>query len=209
MCGGSWGKDGRRMGGEGLSPRVRGKPAWSPSFPTPTRSIPACAGEAHCAGIADGPAVVYPRVCGGSLAVCAHSRNATGLSPRVRGKRGEFAEYDRSEGSIPACAGEAAWDISKLLEARVYPRVCGGSYGKPTAGRNTSGLSPRVRGKPGGRLMTIPMARSIPACAGEAASPASSSPAATVYPRVCGGSRHRLARRRIGGGLSPRVRGKQ
>ena len=49
--------------------------------------------------------------------------------------------------------------------------------------------------------------RSIPACAGEPLAWPSTFPAATVYPRVCGGTQIKLAGLGRAAGLSPRVRG--
>ena len=69
--------------------------------------------------------------------------------------------------SIPACAGEPDPDITEDRQAKVYPRVCGGTGLKSQDDTLIEGLSPRVRGN---RVtVTAPPAwlRSIPACAGE------------------------------------------
>ena len=71
------------------------------------------------------------------------------------------------------------------------------------------GLSPRARGKLKPGRAPDPEKGSIPACAGEAASPGMAVCCLKVYPRVRGGSggnRRRPAGRR---GLSPRARGKR
>ena len=71
------------------------------------------------------------------------------------------------------------------------------------------GLSPRVRGKPRNPASVAQVARSIPACAGEATAGRLLARIRRVYPRVCGGSSrwsHEYARSE---GLSPRVRGKR
>ena len=62
-------------------------------------------------------------------------------------------------------------------------------------------------GNPLGGLRVRRPGRSIPACAGEPASPAVVSSGWWVYPRVCGGTRGRCATDRAAYGLSPRVRG--
>ena len=72
----------------GLSPRVRGNPLYAPERLNDLRSIPACAGEPG--GI---PATVpvwrvYPRVCGGTIALNWEAQDGGGLSPRVRGNPG-------------------------------------------------------------------------------------------------------------------------
>ena len=89
----------------------------------------------------------------------------------------------------------------------VYPRVCGGTRLLPSLMMRPKGLSPRVRGNPpahpggGGRQ------GSIPACAGEPTTAAPATIRATVYPRVCGGTREPGRDRGARAGLSPRVRG--
>ena len=112
---------------EGLSPRVRGNhpAAWADAGSL--RSIPACAGEPDDAETRNIEAVVYPRVCGGTLEINPNRMASTGLSPRVRGNLIEASKEAAKEGSIPACAGEPAGGSSESLSGRVYPRVCGGT----------------------------------------------------------------------------------
>ena len=69
----------------GLSPRVRGsRPKLCESL-TPTRSIPACAGEPVRSSPPNRKGWVYPRVCGGATKAWTAIAHARGLSPRVRG----------------------------------------------------------------------------------------------------------------------------
>ncbi len=167
VCGGTTAMSPDVVMEDGLSPRVRGNPGHEVSPFTGAGSIPACAGEPadvdSCSGIQE----VYPRVCGGTRNCGKITIRNIGLSPRVRGNR----TYSRLEaeiaGSIPACAGEPAYDLMNLLDKQVYPRVCGGTA--PTSGPTlqTKGLSPRVRGNPVDRSGRPRHDRSIPACAGE------------------------------------------
>ncbi len=156
----------------GLSPRVRGNPA----FPTPiedgARSIPACAGEPTPDLVGDLWGQVYPRVCGGTGTNRYTCKEPNGLSPRVRGNRPRFGKQYSKIGSIPACAGEPIGGCMSAREPSVYPRVCGGTeQGNPT--RNTcGGLSPRVRGNLCEAKHMIERRGSIPACAGERSIPA-------------------------------------
>ena len=87
--------------------------------------------------------------------------------------------------------------------------MCGGSPGYPCPAQAAPGLSPRVRGKRFDGLERPCPARSIPACAGEAPPQPAGRLAHLVYPRVCGGSAAPAGLHQCGGGLSPRVRGKQ
>ena len=52
------------------------------------------------------------------------------------------------DGSIPAYAGEPIVDLNEILLVRVYPRVCGGTYGFRRRAGLEVGLSPRMRGNP-------------------------------------------------------------
>ena len=208
MCGGSleWAQS--DVGGPGLSPRVRGKPAPALRSPEYGRSIPACAGEAQITKIGRPRRTVYPRVCGGSRGQCAPPFRISGLSPRVRGKPAGTAVYPSDGGSIPACAGEAGYGTDRNSRNSVYPRVCGGSVVLGILGLAWWGLSPRVRGKPIIARISAPWARSIPACAGEAPKPETAATRRWVYPRVCGGSARGADVIECPEGLSPRVRGK-
>ena len=92
--------------GGGLSPRVRGKLFITGGDVMEKGSIPACAGETKKHIVLSTSGAVYPRVCGGNGWLTARRGWSTGLSPRVRGKRGERGNPGRLAGSIPACAGE-------------------------------------------------------------------------------------------------------
>ena len=146
-------------------------------------------------------------MCGGTLKRCARTLGPRGLSPRVRGNQHLLLVQPDDRGSIPACAGEPKSSGRSSWIARVYPRVCGGTYRSINSQTNSRGLSPRVRGNPPRPSRGQAPPRSIPACAGEPAYPYSSSAAAVVYPRVCGGTNYLGFMAAIDDGLSPRVRG--
>ena len=130
-----------------------------------------------------------------------------GLSPRVRGNHAGPVSIRQALGSIPACAGEPYVYRAKLHGYAVYPRVCGGTAGRPDGEVSGEGLSPRVRGNPGNSRPLVPGTRSIPACAGEPASRHGNCNRRRVYPRVCGGTSKRSQAGFRYHGLSPRVRG--
>ena len=211
MCGGTAALCGPQSGPAGLSPRVRGNPAYESGKRVPRWSIPACAGEPRRRPLPEPAPAVYPRVCGGTdtndgaaltlLGLSPRVRGnlshrqqvsavlvlAGGLSPRVRGNRQLIPFHRPNARSIPACAGEPYCYPIKTQIVWVYPRVCGGTriilYDRTGGG----GLSPRVRGN----LVAPPLR----------------APGRRVYPRVCGGTRMtpNLSKRCLG--LSPRVRG--
>ncbi len=131
----------------------------------------------------------------------------SGLSPRVRGNRETGLSPCRSGGSIPACAGEPGSSRVRVGTPRVYPRVCGGTLNLVLLSASTIGLSPRVRGNPRSNTRACGRNRSIPACAGEPATPHPRHDLGGVYPRVCGGTTNAALRSVPKWGLSPRVRG--
>ena len=95
------------------------------------------------------------------------------------------------------------------VSAPVYPRVCGGTHLRHLRHHFGTGLSPRVRGNRTFGTWCRPIARSIPACAGEPYPRPGPRPTMSVYPRVCGGTVYRHHFGTFGTGLSPRVRGNQ
>ena len=90
----------------GLSPRVRGNPAFNPGCQRIIRSIPACAGEPKKAKPKPPATKVYPRVCGGTPYDPNPTERRDGLSPRVRGNLIQPPQPRQHSRSIPACAGE-------------------------------------------------------------------------------------------------------
>ena len=191
----------------GLSPRVRGNPLRVCRRGQQLGSIPACAGEPDEVDGGQCLHGVYPRVCGGPSSSSSSVNSNKGLSPRVRGNPGSAARLSKSQGSIPACAGEPVCCACAALLVRVYPRVCGGTDRSARAEHPVAGLSPRVRGNPPWRWNHCDMNRSIPACAGEPPWRTRTRGRRRVYPRVCGGTLARRACSRCQTGLSPRVRG--
>ena len=169
VCGGSSSDAANPAAPGGLSPRVRGKHPANPGRHLHIRSIPACAGEAAASPSFTIWAGVYPRVCGGSTGSSVADMAHWGLSPRVRGKRVEQPGVKPWLRSIPACAGEAPDDEGTDGPGGVYPRVCGGSLHRMAGQELANGLSPRVRGKRDIPVTAAGGGRSIPACAGEAA----------------------------------------
>ena len=93
------------------------------------------------------------------------------------------------------------------MVARVYPRVCGGTFAGRRVGYCLRGLSPRVRGNRWRMSRRRLTRRSIPACAGEPQFPPRPAASHSVYPRVCGGTAAKFSPTSAVRGLSPRVRG--
>ena len=195
------------VGGQGLSPRMRGNRALRGAGGQCAGSIPAYAGEPKRLLLPPKRLPVYPRVCGGTMPSPQARRQAGGLSPRMRGNRGMVGHEPGMSGSIPAYAGEPQEVPSRYCCNRVYPRVCGGTAGYPSCPAHVGGLSPRMRGNPCSPETRRPLCRSIPAYAGEPDYTAPAFPNVAVYPRVCGGTYVASGSVRETNGLSPRMRG--
>ena len=130
----------------GLSPRVRGNPAFRRLMTFSKGPIPACAGQPHNFYTSHFGARAYPRVCGATLGLGLFMGLFQGLSPRVRGNRAFLAPLHVCEGPIPACAGQPTAICSANRVWRAYPRVCGATSAADSRHCTTPGLSPRVRG---------------------------------------------------------------
>ena len=150
-----------------LSPRVRGNPPVVPLAKVFSESIPACAGEPGAGQSLQPDDEVYPRVCGGTAVVSAVPPLVESLSPRVRGNPLPEQGSPPPGRSIPACAGEPPFGDYRVSDARVYPRVCGGTGIVGVKQAVEQGLSPRVRGNPSRLASSRVIKGSIPACAGE------------------------------------------
>ena len=208
VCGGTARADVQEWRGWGLSPRVRGNPL----FPCLSRrargSIPACAGEPSGYHDPHDHAGVYPRVCGGTSRLHTEVETEQGLSPRVRGNPTPYGLRETHSGSIPACAGEPKIGVSTTTDARVYPRVCGGTAKWHAWHMARRGLSPRVRGNQdfwrwGGDVGGV-----YPrVCGGNPVALQEPRHRRGSYPRVCGGTADRMPSACLTRGLSPRVRG--
>ena len=152
---------------------------------------------------------VYPRVGGGTWLFYASYAWCYGLSPRGRGNPSYLPFPATISGSIPAWAGEPAARRPRNSPRWVYPRVGGGTFPNLRAALNLGGLSPRGRGNQ--RLLRAPWgwAGSIPAWAGEPATPTRTVGMGRVYPRVGGGTQAPIVQGLRQLGLSPRGRGER
>ena len=116
-------------GALGLSPRLRGNLSTAARWRPRSGSIPAPAGEPSLPRPRRHNQSVYPRACGGTMALLEQFVDNCGLSPRLRGNLLTVATMVFSPRSIPAPAGEPGNLALKPGAATVYPRACGGTAG--------------------------------------------------------------------------------
>ena len=170
-------------------------------------SIPALAGEPPTGRDVPNQPWVYPRACGGTPCTIQTWTPSAGLSPRLRGNRGQDVSWARRYGSIPALAGEPQRSLCLAARMAVYPRACGGTHRSRLLTSARNGLSPRLRGNPQRSIIDSAVDGSIPALAGEPALSAGPPGPCPVYPRACGGTGLVGYQQLPDPGLSPRLRG--
>ena len=212
----------------GSSPRVRGTLHAVPCRASPSRFIPACAGNSATSGQATDGLAVHPRVCGELSSRPAMPPTPTGSSPRVRGTRRPTRRTALPSRFIPACAGNSSVPLSRAerrhgssprvrgtlaLDAdhdthgRFIPACAGNSSPRRRTPRRSS-VHPRVCGELGvAHFALLCLGRFIPACAGNSAPGGPWRPVRPVHPRVCGELDTSITDAELNAGSSPRVRG--
>ncbi len=113
----------------------------------------------------------------------------------------------REHGSIPAHAGEPSARVSRSWRAWVDPRPRGGAALPASPSRTAGGRSPPTRGSRAREACVAERVGSIPAHAGEPASPRTSTKTARVDPRPRGGAYSIRSGRDGSIGRSPPTRG--
>ena len=133
VCGENSALEDAHAGGQGSSPRVRGKLLAGHTAMALQRLIPACAGKTSEGRSSLLSSSAHPRVCGENKVGEKRARSEPGSSPRVRGKRSLSHADTGIPGLIPACAGKTARLPCLRDAATAHPRVCGenANYRRP------------------------------------------------------------------------------
>ena len=108
---------------------------------------------------------------------------------------------------IPAHAGNSTGKTFTTASRAVHPRACGEQAKRRFFVISARGSSPRMRGTGGQKRNVAPVARFIPAHAGNRSCLVAPSSADAVHPRACGEQPSARAMARRGAGSSPRMRG--
>ena len=151
----------------------------------------------------------HPRACGANGTSSMATSQATGSSPRVRGKRPMRHTMPSLRRIIPARAGQTGLSHASACYASDHPRACGANVIWRGVRSGPYGSSPRVRGKPVTSDDFMVSVRIIPARAGQTAYRSPLLMAAPDHPRACGANELEVTQQVLGDGSSPRVRGKQ
>ena len=192
----------------GTSPRARGKRSLENLSLSILWNIPACAGKTLLHLVGTAKSQEHPRVRGENNDFASARKTGPGTSPRARGKHCQGWSEDERAGNIPACAGKTLSPLSFSCLIWEHPRVRGENRRLSRRPRQQSGTSPRARGKLRRGDQRLVGHRNIPACAGKTQEDYSCYVLRQEHPRVRGENVPLLFLVYMGGGTSPRARGK-
>ena len=195
------------VSGGGSSPHARGTQGGNYFYGTGRRFIPACAGNAPSL-IPDHPAwTVHPRMRGERRIDQDMIHAHFGSSPHARGTLNGVLDPQIPLRFIPACAGNArpCYDIRSRVP--VHPRMRGERQPISSLKLLFFGSSPHARGTLNSVVDPLLIPRFIPACAGNAFTPAVHQKFVTVHPRMRGERLAALPCAGIFTGSSPHARG--
>ncbi len=150
----------------GSSPRMRGTYHFAFLFTTPSRFIPAHAGNIGGRARPADDLPVHPRACGEHVEVHSPPSIVSGSSPRMRGTYRLSAHLAFGLRFIPAHAGNISREWSIYPGAAVHPRACGEHHVAVGFGYPAAGSSPRMRGTWIDLRQGVRRVRFIPAHAG-------------------------------------------
>ena len=194
---------------DGSSPRGRGKQSHMSTILPPPRLIPAWAGKTGNPRPRARAAPAHPRVGGENSTSTAFAAAGAGSSPRGRGKRFHEPVRVRFRGLIPAWAGKTPEPRRQRDPGPAHPRVGGENALRDCVRLQSSGSSPRGRGKQLATELRWKRERLIPAWAGKTPGKWATTEPHTAHPRVGGENAARTASSSALHGSSPRGRGKQ
>ena len=136
----------------GSSPRMRGKRRNLFYFLCFGRIIPAHAGQTMRSKSKASASPDHPRACGANVPARAFGIFARGSSPRMRGKRFVGRDAIKMHRIIPAHAGQTGLTFPGWGRTSDHPRACGANFHGGFGVGAIIGSSPRMRGKPTGRV---------------------------------------------------------
>ena len=130
----------------GSSPRMRGTRGGTSFTPWLQGIIPAYAGNTRFQPLRQSFRRDHPRVCGEHFNAVRNATSPPGSSPRMRGTPEVTAGNSRTNGIIPAYAGNTVGFADGGCGVRDHPRVCGEHESRHGVTQLMAGSSPRMRG---------------------------------------------------------------
>ena len=165
---------------------MRGTPPSSLSNHSCCGIIPAYAGNTRLAAWSAGCRGDHPRVCGEHVRNSIVSWCSSGSSPRMRGTRLATRPKTRSDGIIPAYAGNTSSSNRATVGTGDHPRVCGEHLTSCVMVVSSMGSSPRMRGTLVVAELLGHESGIIPAYAGNTWNRQRQASPCWDHPRVCG-----------------------
>ena len=150
----------------GSSPHARGTPFTGDVGTVRLRIIPACAGNTSAFGMRMMVRWDHPRMRGEHRLRHRRLRYRRGSSPHARGTPEVTAGNSRTNGIIPACAGNTLKYVVRFRLYGDHPRMRGEHLFPRQAQGRSPGSSPHARGTPAPDRSRFRSAGIIPACAG-------------------------------------------
>ena len=191
----------------GSSPLARGTPSIGLLHRSPSRFIPARAGNTRDRTFEPVPVTVHPRSRGEHWRRRAHGAGLAGSSPLARGTP-RYSDLDHAVlRFIPARAGNTTSRRRASTPPAVHPRSRGEHIGWETQFCRTAGSSPLARGTHRVGDAVLPHRRFIPARAGNTGCSTMRTPAPPVHPRSRGEHQEPGFDPRCRRGSSPLARG--
>ena len=166
-CGANSVRLSKRRHATGSSPRMRGKRTMEFWTPFAGRIIPAHAGQTSVFSLSFLLVPDHPRACGANKDLTKKTLMLRGSSPRMRGKRSGRITKTRSRRIIPAHAGQTKMWAEIEPAKPDHPRACGANGFSSISRGQSTGSSPRMRGKRSWIGIHVPHFRIIPAHAGQ------------------------------------------
>ena len=154
-------------------------------YPT-VRIIPAHAGQTEPRQAHEWTSSDHPRACGANAVMQRVSDDEYGSSPRMRGKHAADPAGDLAPRIIPAHAGQTFRHVMATSVSTDHPRACGANDTADTLKPESTGSSPRMRGKRGLGCRGHGFLRIIPAHAGQTSTSCRTITAVSDHPRACG-----------------------
>ena len=131
----------------GSPPRMRGKDRRAVDGKSPPGITPAYAGKRCWCGFSGRLGGDHPRVCGEKGRAVPPWAEEPGSPPRMRGKVSAGRQTLWFAGITPAYAGKRMKNVTKRINIKDHPRVCGEKHPSSSCPSPVLGSPPRMRGK--------------------------------------------------------------
>ena len=167
-------------------PRMRGRPEQYRGRNRKIRNTPAYAGKTRRFLNVRCKKEKHPRVCGEDSPSSSCTPLALETPPRMRGRHSALCMSLTTGRNTPAYAGKTLLPLAERLAVGKHPRVCGEDFRGRVYAMGGKETPPRMRGRPGSRVVHGMRSRNTPAYAGKTGLQIFSGQMLEKHPRVCG-----------------------